>query len=325
MPPLAFHSRPHALDGVLRHYGAESVDDLYRIAGIDAFNVWEPQNAVTPAYIGERQVTEDGRLLDFWGSYSQIRFGLGDCNTIQALKKHHWPTADDFDYSQVHARAIEIKTQDKVVAAGHIGLGYQKHNELRGNEKALYDVTDSDYMRAYTTKILEFTLEYLERLLTAARGEIDIVRSDDDVGSMDRLMISPNTWRRHYKPLWREAFSLVHKHGALVWFHSCGYIRPLLEDLVEIGVDVWHPFPPYVMGNDRESLRDWRRGKLALMGGLDNYLMIHGTEQQVVADTKEVLTMFAPDGGLLIGPQVFHEDMPTENKLAFLETVLHYR
>jgi uroporphyrinogen decarboxylase len=310
------------LDGVLGHYGAESADDLYEIAGIDGFNVWERQNAVMPAYRGELRSTDEGQTLDFWGSLSQKVFGLGHCDTTQALERHHWPRVDDFDFSQIYSRAIEIKSQDKVVAAGHVALGYQKHNELRGNEKALFDVTDVDYMRVYTAKVLDFTLEYIDRLLTAGRGEIDVVRSDDDVGSMDRLMISPAAWRNHYKPCWREAFDLVHRHGALVWFHSCGYIRPLLDDLVEIGVDAWHPFPPYVAGNDRPSIRDWRRGKLALMGGLDNYLMIHGTPEQVVDDTREVLSMFAPDGGLLIGPQIFHEDMPTENKIAFLETAL---
>ena len=63
-------------------------------------------------------------------------------------------------------------------------------------------------------------------------------------------MISPQTWRTWYKPAWKQAFDIVHRHGAKVWFHSCGHIMPLMDDLIEIGIDCWNPFPPYVKGND---------------------------------------------------------------------------
>jgi uroporphyrinogen decarboxylase len=323
-PPISFDAHPGSLDGVYRYYGARSKNDLYLQAGIDGFSVWE-WNAIMAAYRFELPTTEDGRTLDFWGNCGQKNFGLEACDTIQALQAHRWPKVDDFDYSEVYAKALEIKAQDMVVSAGHIGLGYQMHNMLRGNIKALLDVTDPEYMAVYTRKITEFTLEYLDRLLTAGRGEIEVVRADDDIGTMSRLMISPDTWRRFYRPCWQAAFDLVHRHGAKVWFHSCGYIRPLLADLVEIGIDVWNPFPEYVKDNDHEWLREWRRGRLILDGGVSHFVLVQGTPQDVVEETRRVLDMFAPDGGLLLGPsQVFTEDIPTENAIAFFETALKY-
>jgi uroporphyrinogen decarboxylase len=117
----------------------------------------------------------------------------------------------------------------------------------------------------------------------------------------------------------------VHKHGAKVWFHSCGYIEPLREDLIEIGVDCWNPFPPNVKGNDHKMLAEWRRGRLVLDGGVDQILMVQGTADQIRKKTQQVLDLFAPDGGLLIGPsQVLTEDMPLENKIAFFETAVRY-
>jgi len=111
-----------------------------------------------------------------------------------------------------------------------------------------------------------------------------------------------------------------------VWFHSCGYVRPLLDDLIEIGVDCWNPFPPYVGGNDHAWVREFRRGRLALDGGVSHLVLVRGTPAQVAEETRRVLDVFAPDGGLLIGPsQVFTEDMPTENIIAFLETALSHR
>ncbi len=324
-PPIAFDAHGDSLRGVYAHYGARTKNELYTIAGIDGFSVWE-WNAVMGRYLGPSRVAPDGTPLDFWGNASQHAHGLAHLATIDELAAHRWPRVEDFDFSEIHARALAIRDQDMVVSAGHIGLGYQMHNMQRGNEQALFDVCDEDWMAVYLERITDFTVAYLETLLTAGRGEIQVVRADDDMGTMDRLMISPAMWRRYYKPSWRRAFEMVHRHGARVWFHSCGYVAPLLDDLVEIGVDCWNPFPPYVKDNDHATLRAWRQGRLALDGGVSHLVLVQGDPDDVRRETQRVLDTFAPDGGLLIGPsQVFTEDMPTENILAFFETALGYR
>jgi len=144
-PPIAFDSRGDSLAPVLRHYGARNKNDLYTIAGIDGFSVWE-WNAVTGRYIGEPKVAPDGTELDFWGNSPQHHWGLAECNSVAQLRAHRWPTVADFDFSHVRRQAREIKAQDMVVSAGHLGLGYQMHNMLRGNENALLDLTDEAYM-----------------------------------------------------------------------------------------------------------------------------------------------------------------------------------
>jgi len=323
-PPLSFDAHGDSLRGVLAYYGAADKNALYRCAGIDGFSVWD-WNAVMGAYTGPAHTAPDGTPCDFWGGASQQHYGLAQCATVADLHHHPWPTIADFDFSHVAQQAREIKAQDMVVSAGHLGLGYQMHNTLRGNENALYDLCDDDYMRAYLDHLTAFTLEYIDALLTAGQGEIEVVRADDDLGTMDKLMISPAMWRTYYKPCWQQAFDIVHRHGAKVWFHSCGYIMPLLDDLIEIGIDVWNPFPPYVKDNDPAQINARRRGHLALDGGVSHLTLVHGTRQQVIDETHRVLDTFASDGGLLIGPsQVFTEDIPTENIVAFFDTVLAY-
>jgi len=146
------------------------------------------------------------------------------------------------------------------------------------------------------------------------------------IGTMDRLIISPAMWRKYYKPAWKKGIDLAHRYGAKIWFHSCGCIMPLLEDLIEIGIDCWNPFPEYVWGNDHKQLKQLRKGRLALDGGVSHLVLVQGTEREVVEETRRVLDLFAPDGGLLIGPsQVFTQDMPAANIIAFLETALAYQ
>jgi uroporphyrinogen decarboxylase len=319
-PPIAFDAHGDALRPALDYYGAADKNDLYRRAGIDGFSVWE-WNAVMGAYSGPPKMAPDGTPLDFWGNASQHHFGLAACDTIAELHAHPWPQVAAFDFSTIERTADAIRAQDQVVSAGHLGLGYQMHNMLRGNERALFDVLDEEYMHAYLERLTAFTLDYLDALLTAGKGKIEVVRADDDLGTMDRLMISPAMWRDYYKPCWREAFALVHRHGAKVWFHSCGYVMPLLEDLIEIGIDCWNPFAPYVKDNDHAALKERRKGRLALDGGVSQLLLVHGTAAEVADETRRVLDTFAPDGGLLIGPsQVFTEDIPAANLIAFFET-----
>ena len=182
---------------------------------------------------------------------------------------------------------------------------------------------DEAYVDAYLELLTAFTLDYIEKLLKAGGGWIDVVRCDDDMGTMDRLMISPQMWRRYYKAAWKAAFDIVHRYGAKVWFHSCGYIWPLLEDWIEIGVDCWNPFPPYVKDNDHAKLKEFRKGRLALDGGVSHMTLVSGTPEQVADETRRVMDTFSPDGGLLIGPsQVLTADMPSKNIIAMFQTAL---
>jgi uroporphyrinogen decarboxylase len=323
-PPISFDISPQNNSGninqVYKHFGASDKNDLYRVAGIDGFSVWE-WNAVMGSYIGKAKYAVDGTKLDFWGNAYPGHFGLFECDTSEAVKSHSWPRLEDFDFSNVTAQSQKIHSMDMPVAAGHLSLGYQMHNTLRGNEKALMDGADPDYMETFMAYLTEFTCAYIEKLLYSAGGLIDVVRADDDLGTMDRLMISPQTWRTWYKPAWKRAFDIVHRYGAKVWFHSCGYIMPLMDDLIEIGVDCWNPFPPYVHGNDHQRLKTYRKGRLVLDGGISHMILVNGSPQQVHDETRRVLDLFASDGGLLIGPsQVITADMPVKNIITMFDT-----
>jgi uroporphyrinogen decarboxylase len=328
-PPISFGVGPGAEESnvldVYRYFGAEDKNGIYESASIDGFNVWA-WNAVMGKYIGPVKRLNDGTELDFWGNYEQTHFGLLDCDSVEELENHRWPCVENFDFSHIYQKANEIRQKDMAVAAGHLGVGYQMHVMLRGYEKAFMDVTDEKYTFCLVEYLTDFTVNYIDALLDAGKGLIDVVRADDDVGTMDRLMISPTMWRKYYKPAWKKVFDVVHSYGAKIWFHSCGYIMPLMDDLMEIGIDCWNPFPPNVKGNDHQKLKDYRKGKIALDGGVSHPLLVQGSTQEVSDETKKVLDTFAPDGGLLIGPaQVFTKDMPSENIIAFLETAVNYK
>lgn len=73
--------------------------------------------------------------------------------------------------------------------------------------------------------------------LIASAGAHGIMGSDD-WGTQDRPLISPALWRRFFAPRYRRVWQHAHARGLDVWLHSCGYILPLLPDMVECGLNV---------------------------------------------------------------------------------------
>ncbi len=328
-PPISFDITPGIrllnLETVYRHYGASDKNGLYTAAGIDGFSVWE-WNAVMGRYAGQPKTATDGTICDFWGNAYPGHYGLYECDTVADLEAYRWPQVGDFDFSHIKRQAQQIREKDMAVSAGHIGLGYQMHNALRGNEKALFDVVDEKYTQCLIEHLTEFTSDYLHAILKAGKGLIDVVRGDDDMGTMDRLMISPQMWRKFYKPAWQKAFEIVHSYGAKVWFHSCGYVMPLMDDLIEAGIDCWNPLPDYVKDNDHDKLKIFRKGRLVLDGGVSHKIMVTASPQLVADETKRVLNTFAPDGGFIVGPsQVLTADIPAENIISMFETALKFK
>ncbi len=60
----------------------------------------------------------------------------------------------------------------------------------------------------------------------------------DDWGTQESPIVSPALWRRHFRERYRRQFALAHQLGLEVYFHSCGCVREIIPDLMEIGVDM---------------------------------------------------------------------------------------
>jgi uroporphyrinogen decarboxylase len=100
------------------------------------------------------------------------------------------------------------------------------------------------------------------------------------------------------KPLLKQNAEVGKRHGLYVAFHSCGAIRPIIEDLIEIGIDVLNPIQCNCPGMDPLELKKEYCKELAFMGGVDTQgILPNGTEHQVRKATAELLEGMTNDGG----------------------------
>jgi uroporphyrinogen decarboxylase len=82
-----------------------------------------------------------------------------------------------------------------------------------------------------------------------ARAGVDILVLDDDVGMPTTMMIGPDLWTRYLKPRMVEiiAAGRAINPELLVLYHSDGWIVPIIDDLIEIGVNALNPIQPDVV------------------------------------------------------------------------------
>jgi uroporphyrinogen decarboxylase len=192
---------------------------------------------------------------------------------------------------------------------------------LRGYERLLTDFVLNPEL---AEKILDIPFHYH---LTAAQKLVDLgvdmIWTGDDVGTQHRMLMSPALWRRFLKPrLAAFIASLKLRNPRLkIAYHTDGCVYPIIEDLMEIGVDVLNPIQPQSM--DPEKLKRDYGNQLCFWGTIDiQQTLPYGTPEDVRAEVLERLRTVGKDGGLILG--LTHNvqlDTPMENFWAMVKTI----
>jgi uroporphyrinogen decarboxylase len=183
-------------------------------------------------------------------------------------------------------------------------------------EMALQPKLAEDMMRRCT----EFSIALSET--ACQRFEIDWLWLGDDAGGQRSMLMSPETWRETVKPLLKQNADVAARRGITVAFHSCGAIRPIIPDLIEIGVNVLNPIQCNCPGmHPLELKREFGRD-LTFMGGVDTQgVLPNGTADQVRKATAELLDGMIRDGGgyILAASHTVPPETPDENIFAMYE------
>lgn len=228
------------------------------------------------------------------------------------------PTADDPQRYDHFQPTIKANSSRYILAKFTYNL-FERAWALRGMENLLIDFAQNpSFVHELMGLICEFNLEVMRRL---ARYAIDGIYFGDDWGSQRALLMSPEMWRVFIRPYLKRMYDQAHAQGYDVFIHSCGDISVILDDLVDIGLDVFNPFQPEVM-YIAETMQRYS-GRLAFYGSLSiQKTLPFGTTADVQREVEERISLARQFGGLIISPS---HDMPgdisTENVAAMLEAL----
>jgi uroporphyrinogen decarboxylase len=136
------------------------------------------------------------------------------------------------------------------------------------------------------------------------------------------MIMSPQSWRERIRPLLARIFDVGRSRGLWVAYHSCGAIRPIIPDLIEIGLDVLNPVQCNCPGMDPLALKSAFGSELAFMGGVDTQgVLPHGTADEVRRATASLIEGMTADGGgyILAASHTVPPETPTENIFAMYD------
>lgn len=174
--------------------------------------------------------------------------------------------------------------------------------------------------------LCDFYMPRLEKWLGAVGPYIDVILFGDDLGGQTGPMISPKMYRRYYKPwhtkLWQRVKELA--PHLRINLHSCGGIEPLLDDLIEAGLDSINPVQITCKGMDpRQLKRDYGERLTFWGGGCDTQRILPlETPDQVRENVRELVSVWNPGGGFVF--QQIHNilsEVSPENIIAMFEAV----
>jgi hypothetical protein len=111
--------------------------------------------------------------------------------------------------------------------------------------------------------------------------------------------MSPESWRRIFKPHYARLIARAHQLKLDVLMHSCGYIRDIIPDLVEIGLDVLQ-FDQIEIYDFDDLARNFG-GRIAFFCPVDiQTIMPTGDRERIRAAAQRMVTKLgAFNGGFL--------------------------
>jgi uroporphyrinogen decarboxylase len=194
---------------------------------------------------------------------------------------------------------------------------------LRGYEKMLMDfVLDPDLAEAILDIPFRYHLSAAKKLV---RMGVDMIWIGDDVGSQYAMLMAPETWRRFLKPRMAKFISALKAINPQlkVAYHSDGCIYPIIEELIEVGVDILNPIQPLSM--DPQRLKKEYGKRLSFWGTIDEQQTLpFGSPSDVRRQVVDRLNTIGKGGGLIIGPTHHVQlDTPTENVQALVDEVVN--
>ena len=253
--------------------------------------------------------------------------------TCGMLDTYAWPDPlDEGRFAGIAAEARRLRATGAAVVMSAYGLGQWDYaHMLCGMEQALMDlVLKPREMEKLLHKIHQVQMRYWEKALEVVGDNIDIAMHSDDLGMQNSPMMSPDMYRRFIKPLHEELIRMIKtkaKGEVKFLLHSCGSVRPLIPDFIEVGVDILNPVQVSAANMDTAELKkEFGRDLCFCGGGVDTQeILPRGTPEQVREEVKRRLDDLAPGGGFLFAAvHNIQADVPPENLQAMHETLQEY-
>lgn len=294
-----------------------------------------------PAAVLERNANREPHAdyINSWGSGAvEIRPGewfpmvcpLAAATTIEEIDDYPWPDMDDpTRVAHVRQQAADLAADGRyaIMATPWLLFPLERAFAMQGMDTFLMNLSlRPEFAEALLWKIEGLCKTLMGHFLDQLGDDVDIIKVGDDLGTQESLLMSPKMYRRILKPIHADYLAFIRSEtNAKIFFHTDGDVFPLIDDLIEIGVDILNPIQTSAgkMADIAELKRRWG-DRLTFCGGIDtHHILPTGTPEEVRREVRRVIEILGEGGGYMVGSvHTIMDDVPPENILAMVDAVM---
>ncbi len=191
----------------------------------------------------------------------------------------------------------QIARKHNLAVSGGWGVGADMFGWLHGLERMVMDVYDRPELIEEFLDIVEEWNHARQSVVMEAGIDLFIKR-----GWYENCDFwTPGYWRRFLFPILRREVDAAHERGVRFGYLITSSSMPLLDMLLELGIDVVIGLDPAQW--DLEEAEKKLGGKVCLWGGVNGHLTVErGTQARVREEVRRALTVLGPGGGFVLSP-----------------------
>ncbi|MBN1641435.1 MAG: hypothetical protein JXA09_09375 [Anaerolineae bacterium] len=230
----------------------------------------------------------------------------------------------DPQFDALVEQADRARAEDRYLLFGWWRLFFERPWAIRGMQNLLMDYYFApDEIHRLHGALCDLYLGYIARAIR--EFEPDGFWTSDDLGHQTQLFMPPRLFRTFIKPYYARIGQLLRQHGVHWWLHSCGNNTAILDDLIEVGLDVFHPVQKGTM--DEVAVARTYGERLTFLVGFDVQHVLQEKDPDGVRREVRFLidTFDRPDGGMcLAAGNGIVAGTPFDNIAAFLDEGVCY-
>ncbi|NQT86904.1 hypothetical protein HQ560_09080 [bacterium] len=269
-------------------------------------NLWKNEWGITRMYTGEEDLFPVS----------------GPIKTMADLEKYEPPDPHaPGRYASLEGAVEQFK--GKLAIGVHLNDVFSLPRYLMGFTELMMATMDApELVQGIVDMSVEVNIEMAKEV--AKRGA-DFVFTGDDYCSTRQPFISPDDFRKLCYPGLKRVMGGFKDQGLMVIKHCDGNVWPLIDMMIDSGIDCLDPIDP-VAGMDIAEVKAKYGDRIAIKGNVDcAHTLTFGSVTDVIEATKVAISKGGPGGGFILSSgNTIHSSVPPANYLAMLHTLKMY-
>lgn len=273
--------------------------------------------------------------LDEWGvghratktsmHMTKMFFPLGESQTVEDIMQYPLPTYSEKNNANLKQK-VEGLHKKGLASVGNMQCTvWETAWYMRGMENLMMDMMSDEEMAA--ALLDRVTERSMQRAALYVKAGVDILFLGDDIGMQQSIMMSEELYTTWIQPRLKKVIDVAKAINpeVIVFYHSCGYVEPLIPYLIQAGIDVLNPIQPECM--DFEEIYKKYGSQISFNGTIGTQTtMPFGTPEDVKAQVKRHLDIAGEKGGLFVSPtHLLEPEVPWENIKAYMQACNEYK